>query len=258
MVLYHANGRVVKQHDQYLDDEARNLANHYRYIEQIDICNQKTADASTDNVEIIIDEQEYRTLYYEKGGLEWEVIRKFRRKTPYTNLRAVDRATLMMCSTFADDHFRYNPGEKTLHLPVCYPRQHHSARPADESMEDFDRIFGGTSVAGKKLAEQSDSQMAFVRPKEIEQYVIPWLEKVQKQRERAETPRREEDDARPPKKTKRAHDLVKPHVAIPMNIPDALEDKIHLYNAMLQLGLPKFVQLVRNTSPMPAYLQDKD
>jgi len=255
MVLYHANGRVVDQHDQYLDDEARKAADHYRYIEQIDICNQTRADASADDVKIIIDKQEYITLYYEKGGIEWEVIKKFRRKPPYTRLPAVDRATLMMCSTFADEHFRYNPGEKTLHLPVRYPRQHHSAR--DESMDDFHKIFG-TLVHGKKLAEQSDSQMAFIRPREIEDYVIPWLERVQEQRQRAETRRREEDDARPPKKTKRAHNLVKPYDTIPMDIPDALEDRIHLYNAMLQLGLPKFVQLVRNTPPMPAYFQDID
>ncbi|KAI4629501.1 uncharacterized protein J4E87_003765 [Alternaria ethzedia] len=85
--------------------------------------------------------------------------------------------------------------------------------------------------------------MAFIRPKEIKDYVIPWLERVQEQRERAETPRREEDDARPSRKTRRAHDLVKPVGAIPMDIPDTLEDRIHLYNAMLQLGLPKFVQL---------------
>jgi len=251
MVLYHANGRVVDLHDQYLDDEARKAADHYRYIDQVDVYNQTRADASADDVKIIIDEQEYRTLYYEKGGIEWEVIKKFRRKAPYTNLRTVDRATLMMCSTFADDHFRYNPGEKTLHLPVCYPRQHHAAR--DESIDDFHKFFG-TLVHGKKLAEQSDSQMAFIRPKEIKEYVIPWLEKVQKQRERAETPRREEGDARPPKKMKRAHDLVKPDGAIPMDIPVALEDKIHLYNAMLQLGLPRFVQLVRITSPMHACL----
>ncbi|KAI4641118.1 hypothetical protein J4E93_007996 [Alternaria ventricosa] len=85
--------------------------------------------------------------------------------------------------------------------------------------------------------------MAFIRPKEIQDYVIPWLREVQAQSEKAATPRREVDDARPPKKMKRAHDLVKPDGTIPMDIPVALEDKIHLYNAMLQLGLPKFVQL---------------
>ena len=251
MVLYHANGRVVDAHDQYLDDEARNLANHYRYIEQIDVYNQTRADASADDVKIIIDEQEYITLYYEKGGIEWEVIKKFRRKPPYTRLPAVDRATLMMCSTFADEHFRYNPGERTLHLPVRYPRQHHSAR--DESMDDFHKIFG-TLVHGKKLAEQSDSQMAFIRPKEIKDYVIPWLEKVQKQSKEAD----EEEDVRSPKKAKHAHDLARPGGAIAMGIPQALEEKIHLYNAMLQLGLPKFVQLVRNTPLIPACLQDID
>lgn len=257
MVLYHASGRVVSKHDQYLDDEARKEADYYRYIDQIDVYNQKTADASTDNVEIIIDEQRYRTLYCERGGSYWDFIQKFRRNAAYTIRTTVHRATLRMCSTFADEHFAYNPGAKTLHLPVCYPRQHHSARN-DESMEDFHKIFG-TLVDGKKLAEQSDGQMAFIRPKEIRKYVIPWLNKVEEQSKRAETRRRgadeedEEDDARPSKNTRSARDLAWSGGAIAMEIPRVLENKIHLYNAMLQLGLPKFVQLVRNTST-PAYL----
>jgi len=245
MVLYHANGRVVEQHDQYLDDEARNLANHYRYIEQIDICNQKTADPSTDNVEIIIDEQEYRTLYCEREGY-WETIKKFRRKTAYHIPTTVDRATLRKCSTFADDHFTYNPGAKTLHLPVRYPRQHHAAL-GELSTHDFN-INYHFCVNGKRLAEQPDDQMAFIRPEEINVYVIPWLQKVQGQINRKGGELDEEDDARPPKETRRARQPTGPDVAITMGIPDALDEKIHLYNAMLQLGLPKFVQLVRKNS----------
>jgi len=255
MVLYHANGRVVAGHDRYLDEEARNLADHYRYIEQIDICDQKSADASTDNVQIIIDKQEYRTLYCEREGY-WETIKKFRQKTSYNDLSAVDRATLMMCSTFADDHFRYNPGAKTLHLPVRYPRQH-QAGLGDRTNQYFNDNYE-SCVDGKRLAEQLDDQMAFIRPEEIEEYIIPWLQKVQEQSNREEDEPDKEDDARPPKKTKRARKPTGPDGAVTMRIPDALDDKIHLYNAMLQLGLPKLVQLVRITSPMPTYFQDID
>jgi len=246
MVLYHANGRVVDLHDQYLDDEARKAADHYRYIEQIDVYNQTRADASADDVKIIIDEQEYRTLYCEREGY-WETIKKFRRKTSYTIPTTVDRATLRKCSTFADDHFTYNPGAKTLHLPVHYPRQHHAGL-GERTTQYFNENYE-SCVDGKRLAEQLDDQMAFIRPKEIEVYIIPWLEKVQAQSNREEDESDKEDDARSPKKTKRARKPTGPDGAITIGIPGALNDKIHLYNAMLQLGLPKFVQLVRNNSP---------
>ncbi|KAH6875613.1 hypothetical protein BKA58DRAFT_467384 [Alternaria rosae] len=219
MVLCHASGRVVSKHDQYLDDEARKEADYYRYIDQIDVYNQKTADASTDNVEIIIDEQRYRTLYCERGGSYWEFIKKFRQNAAYTIRTTVDRATLRMCSTFADEHFAYNPGVKTLHLPVRYPRQHHAA--LGETPTQYFNDNYNYCVDGKRLAEQPDDQMAFIRPKEIKKFIIPWLKRVQR----------------------RPLDLVKPDGAIVMGIPPALEGKIHLYNAMLQLGLPKFVQL---------------
>ena len=246
MVLYHANGRVVDLHDQYLDDEARKAADHYRYIEQIDVYNQTRADASADDVKIIIDEQEYRTLYCEREGY-WETIKKFRRKTSYTIPTTVDRATLRKCSTFADDHFTYNPGAKTLHLPVRYPRQHYAAL-GERTIQYFNDNYN-CCVNGKRLAEQPDDQMAFIRPEEIEVYVIPWLQKVQEQNNREEDESDKEDDARPPKKTKRARKPTGPDGAVTMGIPIALDDKIHLYNAMLQLGLPKFVQLVRKNSP---------
>ncbi|KAI4658745.1 uncharacterized protein J4E79_006504 [Alternaria viburni] len=240
MVLYHANGRVVEKHDQYLDDEARSLADHYRYIDQVDVYNQKSADASSDNVEIIIDKQEYRTLYCEREGY-WETIKKFRRKSSYTIPTTVDRATLRKCSTFADDHFTYNPGAKTLHLPVRYPRQHHAAL-GELSTQDFD-INYHFCVSGKRLAEQPDDQMAFIRPEEINEYVIPWLQKMQKQINRKGDELDKEDDARSPKETRRARQPTGPDGAVAMGIPVALDDKIHLYNAMLQLGLPKSVQL---------------
>ncbi|KAI4628742.1 hypothetical protein J4E83_003295 [Alternaria metachromatica] len=85
--------------------------------------------------------------------------------------------------------------------------------------------------------------MAFIRPEEIEEYIIPWLQKVQEQSNREEDEPDKEDDARPPKKTKRARKPTGPDGAVTMRIPDALDDKIHLYNAMLQLGLSKLVQL---------------
>ncbi|KAI4688734.1 uncharacterized protein J4E84_004664 [Alternaria hordeiaustralica] len=89
--------------------------------------------------------------------------------------------------------------------------------------------------------------MAFIRPEEIIEYVIPWLQKVEKQINRKGDELDKEDDARPPKETRRARQPTGPDVAITMRIPDALDDKIHLYNAMLQLGLPKSVQLMYKT-----------
>jgi hypothetical protein len=161
----------------------------------------------------------------------------------------------MKYSTLAHEHFTYNLRDKELHLPVRYPRQHHGDRN-QESFEDFKKEFGQryVCVEGKRLAYQSDDHMVFIRPDEIVKYVIPWLERVQDQLERAKAPHRkvhEENRAASERKKNLAHDLIKPTSNNPtgrivMEMPNSLVGKIHLYNAMLQLGLPKFVQLVRN------------
>jgi hypothetical protein len=231
MVLYHPNGRVVLAHEHYLEQEARNNADGHGYIDQIDVYNQRTANVSTANIHIIIDAQEYTTLYCEREG-EWETLEAFKQKTPHRISQTVARRTLMRYSTFAQEYFTYNPGEHKLHLPVRYPRRHNSGYVAD--------------VDGKKFADQSHSQMAFIRPDELVNYVIPWLVKVQNQFERSTTPRdgvNKDKNTGTPKKTRLTHHLAREGDPIAMQIPEELVKKIHLYNAMLQLGLPKFVQL---------------
>jgi hypothetical protein len=259
MILDHANGRVVQAHEDYLEQQAQKEANDERklYIDQIDIYNLRSASVSTAEVQIIVDQQHYKTLYCEREG-DGEYMEALKRATSYTISTTIDRNTLRTCSTLADEHFTYNPSENELHLPVCYPRQHHANRD-DEPIAVFDENFEFTSCRnGKRLAYQNDDQMAFIRPEEIEKYIVPWLKRVQKQLQddkalRSETPAASEAHAgseshtrvmkKTPKRTKLARYLVRTNSPMAIGIPEALVDKIHLYNAMLQLGLPKFVQL---------------
>jgi hypothetical protein len=129
---------------------------------------------------------------------------------------------LMKCSTYADKYFRYHPDEVDLHLPVCYSRIH----------------------GGGQYQHRDDDQMAYIREDEIENYTVPWLQKMEnlekvsrskgEERERPVEPYRKDDGNISGNN---------PVSGIPsVEIPEDLLEKIHLYNCMLQLGLPSFIQ----------------
>ena len=235
MVLYHTNGRVVQAHEDYLEQQAHSIARKCDYVDQIDVYKQRNAVKSVDEVQIIIDGQKYMTLYCERAG-DSEILEKFRQTNEYKIPTTVDRRTLVACSTFAEEYFTYNPWENDLHLPVCYPkwreRGSHSRNSESENSDQED--------------DKLDRQMAFIRREEIENYVIPWLKRMQEKFGKAEASHSEppRGSTTPLKRTRLAQSLVSwSDQSVVMGIPERLVDKIHLYNAMLQLGLPKFVQL---------------
>jgi hypothetical protein len=258
MVLYHANGRVVIAHENYLEQQARKDATEKRYIDQIDVYRQREAAPSPRGVEIIIDRQEYRTLYCEKSngwGSDFEWLDAFEQLEAETITLpdTVNRRTLMLCSSLAHEYFTYNPGAHDLHLPVCYPRIH-VAGQGNKLREVFESDWGDlVLVHDKRLLRVSDEQMAYLRSHEMKMYIVPWLAKVQEQIERAEKRNVKmkggaEPEAGKPvgkiaEEKKPSNYLVKGDGPIAMEFPADLLEKIHLYNAMLQLGLPKFVQL---------------
>ncbi|KAH8639761.1 hypothetical protein IG631_07531 [Alternaria alternata] len=235
MVLYHANGRVVQAHEDYLEQQAQSIAEKCHYVDQIEVYKQRNAVKSTDEVQIIIDDQKYMTLYCEIAG-DSEILEKFRQTNEYKIPTTVNRRILVACSTFAQDYFTHNPEKNDLHLPVCYPEGHergsYSRNSESENSDQEDDKVG--------------RQMAFIRPEEIENYVIPWLKRMQEKFGKAEASHSEppRGSTTPLKRTRLAQSLVSwSDQSVVMGIPELLVDKIHLYNAMLQLGLPKFVQL---------------
>jgi hypothetical protein len=249
MVLYHANGRVVKKHDDYLEQEAAKYANANHYEEQIEHCKRHDPKAveMKQSVHIIVDSQIYYTLYVDdRGGALWEEIPGFatQRSDPIP-AGGLDRSTLMKCSSLADDIFRYKPDATELVLPVKYPRRHCSGA---NTYAQFASYYRGLMPPEDppfphlKYEYRSDNQVAHIRADEIIDYIVPWLRKMERafqaaedERKSSPTPEETEDDPaqnvqyRIPKETK-------------MDIPPELVNKIHLYNAMLQLGLPTFVQ----------------
>ncbi|EOA90067.1 uncharacterized protein SETTUDRAFT_102576 [Exserohilum turcica Et28A] len=209
MVVYNASGRVEIAYEEYLEQEAKKASEqaYGQYLDQIEVCKQRAGPKSTNDVQIIIDTQHFRTLYCEARdgwGSDFEWITGFEQDETTTISRRVCRETLILCSSTARDHFTYNPGDDQLHLPVVYPRAH------------------------RQPPKELDDQMAFIRAKEIEEYVLPWLDKVKKWRTAENKQHREL--------------LANPGGPIAMDIPTPLLDKIHLYNVMLQLGLPRFIQ----------------
>jgi len=225
MVLYHANGRVVIAHERYLEHLAQKEAQGYGYINQVDLYNRRNeAPTNEDQVKIIIEEQSFRTALCDKAGSDWENLDAFDHPGD-SSLASVDRATLMAFSSLAEDHFQYNPGDSQLRLPVRYPRLHHFG--SDKSDSDFAADFPGQAITGK-LINLNDSHMAYIRGDEIKDFIIPWLREAEE-------------------KVKKGSDQPNPTPAssnkLPqIRIPDDLLRKIHLYNAMSQLGLPKPVQ----------------
>jgi hypothetical protein len=184
MVLYHASGRVVIAHENYLEQQARKAALDSGYVEQIDVwLHRRDTVASTQPVRIAIDAQRFKTLYCEQKdgsgeGSNWEHIDDFRQDAT-TIERDIDRDTLRRCSTLADEYFTYNPDSNRLNLPVRYARQHISNQGSMTPAVFQTQWPGRVYVPGKRHAHQTDSQMAFIRPTEIENCIIPWLERVQ-------------------------------------------------------------------------------
>ncbi|CAN9380829.1 unnamed protein product [Alternaria alternata] len=238
MVLYHANGRVVQAHEDYLEQQAHSIARKCDYVDQIDVYKQRNAVKSADEVQIIIDGQKYMTLYCERAG-DSEILEKFRQTNEYKIPTTVDRRTLVACSTFAQEYFTHNLGSNDLILPVCYPKwREHGSHSQNSESENCDK----EAIVDNKV----DRQMAFIRPKEIEEYIVPWVKRMQEKFDKAKASHSEPSrgSTTPFKRTRLADSLVsRSDPPVVMDIPEPLVDKIHLYNAMLQLGLPKFVQL---------------
>jgi hypothetical protein len=132
----------------------------------------------------------------------------------------IPRETLMICSTVARDFFETHPTETELHLPIKYPRRNHR--------------FEIEEIYIYQYFERNDPYMAHINPAQIRKFIIPWIFKVDKARRSTRT-----------HKTSNGKSL--PHLQesdIPkLEIPTSLLDKIHLYNAAQQLGLPRFAQL---------------
>ncbi|KAF5852162.1 hypothetical protein GGP41_000888 [Bipolaris sorokiniana] len=225
MVLYDEDGRVVIVHEEYLEEEARQRCMRSKdpYTDPIDVCKQRNGLKTTKDVEIIVDSQIFKTLYCEKmssWGSDFEYIKGFRQGKDKKLSRPLCRETLILCSSFAKDYFTYNPSDDKLKLPVCYPLV--------------------------KGSDQDDEQLAYIRADEIEAYIIPWLDKVKvymsSQKSKDTT-----DDNQPKRSNQTTNQKMKayltnPNGPIAMEIPPSLLEKIHLYNCMLQLGLPKFIQ----------------
>ena len=226
MVLYHPNGRVVIAHENYLEREALREASESTYTEQIAVCNKRGEAASLEPVRIIIDTQKFKTLHCataDSKGNHWEYLNRFHQQGEEEIPVDLDRRTLMLCSTFAEEHFRFNPGEHELHLPLSFPNNH--------------RGF------------QYDTLMAYIRSHEIKEYVIPWLKRVQAHEEKCKKMKDKTGCAstevvadKDSKTSSKRHTAPNIPEALTITLPESLSEKIHLYNAMLQLGLPKFVQ----------------
>lgn len=142
----------------------------------------------------------------------------------------------MKYSSFADDFFTYHTTADLLLLPVCCPRPHlfgltDYQRPDDwpKFERDFDdRPYNEDRRNQKITVSQSDDQVAYIHEDEIRDYIVPWLEKMKRVvRDKEHNPSIKDKDPR---------DLPQ------IDIPEELERKIHLYNVMLLLSIPRFFQ----------------
>lgn len=279
-MVYNASGRVEIAYEEYLEQEAKKASEqaYGQYLDQIEVCKQRAGPKSTNDVQIIIDTQHFRTLYCEARdgwGSDFEWITGFEQDETTTISRRVCRETLILCSSTARDHFTYNPGDDQLHLPVVYPRAHRQppvkeqpktkskAKPTIKTKKQPARK--AKNASGSQPEDQSennsedqpenqaekelDDQMAFIRAKEIEEYVLPWLDKVKVYMDSRNKESHGSDVDHPGAKKWRTAEnkqhrelLANPGGPIAMDIPTPLLDKIHLYNVMLQLGLPRFIQ----------------
>jgi hypothetical protein len=228
MVLYHSDGRVVKAHEDYLEQQAQNHINDNHYDDQARIVrasDPKARDEKKQRVQIRVDKQCWEELYgrFVTGktltGFDVGDQDPAAPPPPPIPPEGLDIRTLMRCSSLADEFFTFKPGETVVTLPVCYPRYHRAGAYAT-------------------VNEIHDIQMAYIREDEITAYIIPWLKEMesifQKNLERVK------------KKTKNGvpnePEIIPLTQLASIGIPELLLEKIHLYNAMLQLGIATHFQ----------------
>ena len=152
MVLYKQNGRVIAAHEAHLEEQAGKIANDRGYMDQIEIFEQKSQQASRTDVQFVIDSQKFMTLFCHNNdgwGSDYEKIKAFGADTTTIEKR-VDRDTLIKCSSLARDHFSYNPGDDELHLLVRHPRVHISGPTS--TRREFEAAYEGRLIqTGKRI-----------------------------------------------------------------------------------------------------------
>ncbi|CAA9958877.1 hypothetical protein PTMSG1_02410 [Pyrenophora teres f. maculata] len=237
MVLYHANGRVVIAHEAYLENLAQQAADSKKYVDQVHDYNRRNAPPHNGNqVEIIIEMQRFRTVWSHREGSDWEYLNAFNHDQ--VRIRHVDRATLRFVSSLADDHFRCNPGAHQISLPVRYPRMHIPGT-SGWSDEGFAESYPQVIIPGLRLAYTDDSHMAYIRSEEITKFIIPWLGMVKE----IVNPGKHNKGKGPADVPNQQNPTPSAPITLPqIQMPEDLLGRIHLYNAMLQLGLPKPIQ----------------
>jgi len=238
MVLYHVNGRVVKAHEDYLETEAMKDARTSGYRNQSSIPKKRDPNEESERkrVYFVVRQQEWFTLYTKNYATFWEYMPKFdepkSERFPHDGL---DRATLMRCSSHANDYFRREPDAENLEMPIEYPEKHRYWGPELTLAEQKEGIL--------KYVQRDDNDMAHIRPAEIRDYIVPWLQKMEKFFGSEKSGKRK---AKSPDNKPDQDDDTNGHYPVgdipKVELPDALVEQIHLYNVMLQLGLPRFVQ----------------
>jgi len=220
-------------HESYLEREAHKEAVQGQYEDQIDICKGMDVPAAAlDTVDIIINPQRFKTLYCspphgDTTGTCWEWLKQGKKTEERIQ---VNRRALIAGSSLAEEHFRYNPESTVLHLPVEWPRKHNAG-----------------SVCG--YIKMENAQMAYIRSNEIKSLLVPWLSRLLILLQMGDKKNNDAESGALPatlaqRRTLTRATLMDPAKEYTLHIepPETLLDKIHLYNAMLQLGLPKFVQ----------------
>ncbi|KAF2024936.1 hypothetical protein EK21DRAFT_93643 [Setomelanomma holmii] len=274
MVLYHANGRVVKAHEDYLEQAARRDADDPSkcYIDQIDVVKQRNSNSgplkNKSLVHIVVDAQDFSELYVcESTDLIGEriFVGKGSRLIP-PKPKGLNKDILMKCSSYAEEFFTYHPDETELHLPICYPRKHASGAFDNpiSGWNDFvayygdsnnDRITAEGRDRGKNYRYQRDKHMAYIREHEIGTYIVDWLERIEEHWKNHITSSEDQDEDVQEKDNNGKGEAPLPRI----RIPERLDAKIHLYNVILQLGITSFFrQEFIDTLVLQMYKTDMD
>jgi hypothetical protein len=133
---------------------------------------------------------------------------------PAKGEQPLDRETLDWCSNHARQVFEGDSKCTEVHLPVQYPRKHTHNWHCYFKREDVDQ------------------HCSYVKPDAVQNYIVPWLRKMEKIK-----PRLNKDNRVSNIKVKDgSKDLPS------IEIPASMEDRIHLYNCMLHLGILKHFQ----------------
>jgi hypothetical protein len=245
--------RAIPDHESTLTAKAAAHRKDFRYDDQAGVVDEQRtkhppADDPIERVTILVYNQKFQTLYSSESDEphnENYVQENELRCPSAAEDPGIRKSTLMKCSSLAKELFTFEPDSRELELPIWWPRKH---------------IHGEQIPSNRGYIIRHNCYLSWIDYNTVDTVIVPWLRNVEGWEDElvnlasshaAAEKKRIDRDAAERAAGKDYGDAegseARPYIprkeTIPVPIvPSDLAGKINLYNVMLHLGVPKFIQ----------------